>query len=284
MEGVHAVVFTGAMDHRPVGLLGNAAGKPLDHASSQGPGGTVSGTGKPLLRACIGHVLKPQAETPQRNFLYRNLANAPSILGVLPVVLLFLDDGYRYLLPLIIFNNIMDDLDGILAAKLDIRSRFGADLDNLCDAVAHVALTMAVGAHFGGMVLVFSTVAAASIILRVVSRLNPENVAGNGSPTNELMRHLLFTLLLVRTPGLEPEFVLPIVFLLHSVSMLVPYKMSALIRAQTKSATAVGLVNVALVAAWLVPVVTLPVAAAFIITYVYAFVVGGGQWLRQRQK
>lgn len=221
---------------------------------------------------------------PQRNFLYRNLANAASILGVLPIVLLFLDDGYRYLLALIIFNNIMDDLDGILAAKLDIRSRFGADLDNLCDAVAHVALALAVGAHFGGMVLVFSTVAAASLIIRVVSRLNPEEVSGNGTPTNELMRHLLFTLLLVQTLGFEPELVLSIVFLLHSVTMLVPYKMSALIRARTKSATAVGLVNVALLAAWLVPTMTLPVAAAFIVTYLYSFVVGGGQWLTQRQK
>ncbi|MCZ6526416.1 MAG: hypothetical protein O6928_07690 [Gammaproteobacteria bacterium] len=228
--------------------------------------------------------MKPQTETPQRNFLYRNLANATSILGVLPMVLLFLDGGYRYLLPLIIFNNVMDDLDGILAAKLDIRSRFGADLDNLCDAVAHVALTLAVGAHFGGMVLVFSMVAAASIILRVASRLDPETVSGSGSPTNELMRHLLFTLLLVQTLGLEPELVLMIVFLLHSVSMLVPYKMSALIRAQTKSATAVGMVNVALLAAWLVPIMTLPVATAFIVTYLYSFVVKGQQWLRQRHQ
>ena len=81
------------------------------------------------------------------------------------MVLLFLDDGYRYLLALIIFNNIMDDLDGIVAAKLDIRSRFGADLDNLCDAVAHVALALAVGAHFGGLVLACSTIAAASIAI-----------------------------------------------------------------------------------------------------------------------
>ena len=43
-----------------------------------------------------------------------------------------------------------------------IRSRFGADLDNVCDAVAHVALALAVGAHFGGMVLMLSTVAAGS--------------------------------------------------------------------------------------------------------------------------
>ena len=177
----------------------------------------------------------------------------------------------------------MDDLDGILAAKLDIRSSFGADLDNLCDAVAHVILTLAVGAHFGGIVLVFSIIAAASIILRVVSRLNLEGVSGNGSPTNELMRHMLFMLLLVPTLGLEPELVLTIVFLLHSTSMLVPYKMSALIRAQTKSATVVGLINVSLLAAWLVPIMTLPIAAAFIITYLYSFVVGGGQWLRTKK-
>jgi len=81
----------------------------------------------------------------QKNFLYRNLANATSILGVLPVMLRFLDDGYRYLVPLIIFNNMMDDLDGVLAAKLNIRSQYGADLDNICDAVAHVALALAVG-------------------------------------------------------------------------------------------------------------------------------------------
>jgi hypothetical protein len=40
----------------------------------------------------------------QKNFLYRNLANITSILGVLPLALLFFDDGYRYVIPLIIFN------------------------------------------------------------------------------------------------------------------------------------------------------------------------------------
>ena len=149
----------------------------------------------------------------QGNFLYRNLANATSILGVLPVVLLFLDDGYRYLVPLIIFNNMMDDLDGVLAAKLDIRSRFGADLDNVCDAVAHVALALAVGAHFGGMVPMLSTVAAGSIILRVACRLEPERATGGGSPTNELMRHLLFAVLLAQMLGFDPEPVLIPVFM-----------------------------------------------------------------------
>ena len=219
---------------------------------------------------------------PQGRFLYRNVANATSILGVLPVVLLFLDDGYRYLLPLIIFNNIMDDLDGVLAAKLDIRSRFGADLDNVCDGVAHVALALAVGAHFGGLVLIFSTLAAGSIILRVVSRVNLDRAVGGGSPTNELMRHLLFALLLADTLGFDPGPVLILVFLLHSVSMQVTYRMSALIRARVKSATAVGLLNVALVAAWRMPVAALPVAAAFSVTYLYSLTAGGIRWYRSR--
>ena len=203
---------------------------------------------------------------------------------MLPIVLLFLDDGYRYLVPLIIFNNIMDDLDGVLAAKLDIRSRFGADLDNVSDAVAHVVLALAVGAHFGGMVLMLSTVATGSIILRVAGRLEPERATGGGSPTNELMRHLLFAVLLAQMLGFDLEPVLIAVFLLHSVSMLVPYRMPALIRAQAKSATAVGLVNAALVAAWLTSFVALLVATAFTATYLYSFIVGGVQWLRGRSR
>ena len=65
------------------------------------------------------------------------MANVVSILGVLPICILFGEHGYDYLLPLIVYNNIMDDLDGVLAAKLNIKSNFGARLDNVCDAIAH---------------------------------------------------------------------------------------------------------------------------------------------------
>lgn len=216
---------------------------------------------------------------PQGNVIYRNLANAISILGVLPLVLLFLDDGYRYLIPLIIFNNVMDDLDGILATRLNIRSRFGGDLDNVCDAVAHTILVMAVGAHFGGLVLLGSVIATASIILRVTSRVNPEGQSGNGSPTNELMRHMLFILLLAQIFDVDPGLFLVLIFILHSVTMIVPFKLPVLIRGLAKTTTAVTLVNVALVAAWLIPAVTPLIAAAFITTYFYSFIVGGRQWL-----
>ncbi len=219
---------------------------------------------------------------PQANFIYRNLANTISILGVLPLALLFLENGYRYLIPLIIFNNVMDDLDGVLAAKLDIRSRFGADLDNVCDAFAHTAMVLAVGAHFGGLAFMVSMIAAASIILRTTSRLNPDVVTGSGSPTNELMRHMLFVLLLTQIFDVDPRLYLVLIFILHSVTMIVSFKLTVLIRGLAKTATAVIFVNIALVAAWLIPAVTPLIAVSFITTYLYSFIVGGLHWLRKR--
>ena len=212
------------------------------------------------------------------NFIYRNLANATSILGVLPLVILFLDDGYRYVIALIVFNNFMDDLDGVLAAKLNIKSRFGADLDNVCDAVAHISLALAVGAHFGSLIIIASAIAAGSILLRVVTRLNPSATEGTGSQTNELMRHMLFALLLAGQFDFSPEYILIAVFLIHAVSMLVPYSMPHPIIDRAKSATALGLVNVALVAAWLVPITTPIITAAFVAAYIYSFIVGSVRW------
>ncbi len=215
----------------------------------------------------------------RENFVFRNLANATSLLGVLPLAVLFLDDGYRYVILLIIYNNFMDDLDGVLAAKLNIKTRFGADLDNVCDAVAHAMLTLAVGAHFGSLLIGASALAAGSIILRVIARLNPKAIEGIGSQTNELMRHMLFTLLLAGQFGFSPEYILMALFLIHAVSMLVPYPMDHPIIDRAKSATALGLVNVALVIAWLVPVTTPIVTAAFVAAYMYSFIVGSiGRW------
>ena len=218
-----------------------------------------------------------------KSFIYRNVANATSLLGVLPLAILFLEDGYRYVIPLIIFNNFMDDLDGVLAAKLNIKSRFGADLDNVCDAVAHIVLALTVGAHFGGLLLVASAIAAGAILLRTVTRLNPNAIAGTGSQTNELMRHMLFTLLLASQFGFGPEYVLIAVFLMNSVSMLVPYPMPHPIINWAKSAAALGLVNAALAAAWLVPFFTPIVTAAFVAAYMYSFmfVVGWVGWRRK---
>ena len=220
----------------------------------------------------------------QGNVLYRNLANIVSILGVLPLAVLFMEDGYRYLIPLIIFNNVMDDLDGILAAKLDIRSRFGANLDNVCDAVAHGVLVLMVGAHFGGLVLMGSTIAATSIILRATSRVDPDMVAAGGSPTNELMRHMLFVLLLTQMYDLDPRLYLVLTFILHSITMSISVKLPILIRGLANTATKVTLVNVALITAWLLPTMTPLIAAAFITTYLYSFIVGGGQWLKAAGK
>tara|TARA_R110002096_G_scaffold274350_2_gene468146 strand:- start:846 stop:1535 length:690 start_codon:yes stop_codon:yes gene_type:complete len=223
-------------------------------------------------------------EKVQGNFVYRNLANAVSILGVLPMAILFMEDGYRFLIPFILFNNIMDDLDGVLAGKLKIRSLLGANLDNVCDTVVHVTLVLLVSAQFGGYVLGAGAIAATAIIIRLTARLDPEATKGNGSPTNELIRHLLFILLLTGHFGFDPDIYLIALFVVHSITMIAPFKLPFLIRGMAISATAVTLVNIALILAWLVPVLTPYIALLFIATYLVSLAVGGSQWLRLRQK
>jgi phosphatidylserine synthase len=229
-------------------------------------------------------------QEPQRNLVVRNLANIVSILGVLPICILFGEHGYQYLLPLIIYNNVMDDLDGVLAGKLNIRSNLGALLDNVCDAIAHTVFVMVVGMHFfeeagnlylGGFCLAGALLATASIILRVATRIDPASATETGSPTNELIRHILFVLLVAQIFAFDPTPYLSATCILHAVSMLVPFKMPFLIRRLAKSAVAIGAVNVALLVAWLLPSVAPVVAVSFVATYLASFAAGGIRWLRK---
>jgi len=236
-------------------------------------------------------------EQPKNSFV-RNLANIVSILGVLPIYILFGEHGYQYLLPLIIYNNVMDDLDGVLAAKLNIRSNIGALLDNVCDAVAHTVFVMIVGMHYfqemgaqeawhpalGGICLVGSLLATSAMILRVVTRINPTSETGTGSPTNELIRHIFFVLLVSQLFVFDPTPYLIATFLLHSVSMLAPFKMPYLIRSLTKSAIAIGMVNIALLVAWLLPSAAPIIAGVFVVAYLVSFTAGGFFWLRENRE
>jgi len=224
-----------------------------------------------------------------RNIVLGNLANIVSILGVLPICILFGEHAYQYLIPLILYNNVMDDLDGVLAARLNIQSDFGALLDNVCDAIAHTAFVMVVGMHvaqqsecsyLGEVCFATSLLAAVSIIVRIVSRIGPTAATGRGSPTNELVRHIFFVLLLEQIFGFDPTPYLMVTFILHAVSMLVPFKMPYLIRNLTKSAIAIGMVNVALLLAWLSPYATPIVATSFVVTYLASFATGGFRWLQ----
>jgi phosphatidylserine synthase len=225
----------------------------------------------------------------QQGALLRNLANIVSILGVVPICILFGEHAYQYLIPLIIYNNFMDDLDGVLAAKLNIRSDFGALLDNVCDAIAHTAFVMFVGVQvaqqseysfLGEICFATSLLASISIIVRIVTRIDPTAATGGGSPTNELIRHVFFILLLEQLFGFDPAPYLIVTFVLHAVSMLVPFKMPYLIRSLTRSAIAIGMVNVALLVAWLLPYAAPIVAASFVVTYLFSFSAGGVCWLR----
>lgn len=211
--------------------------------------------------------------------LYRNLPNIVSILGVLPIGLLLLPYGYQFLIPLIVYNNMMDDLDGILAARLNLKSSFGAMLDNMCDAVTHSMFVLVVGFHFGGLCAVASVGAMITIILRITSRLDAPSTNPRGTPTNELIRHILFLLILAVVFDFNVATPLIAAFVLHGISMLVPFAMPHLIRGRTRSAAAIGLVNLALVVAWLLPVTTPLIAAAFVLTYLFSFAKGGASWL-----
>ncbi len=210
--------------------------------------------------------------------LFRNIPNIVSILGVVPFAILLSEDGFRYLLPLIIYNNMMDDLDGVLAAKLDLKSEFGAALDNTCDAVAHILVVMAVGMHYGGLCALLSLVAVVSIMVRVVSRMAPMSKTGAGSPTNELMRHILFALVVTQYFELAVVPFLLMAFILNAVSMQVPYPLVFSIRSLTTSPAAIGLLNVALGVAWLFPVAALPIGTCFAGTYLYSLVAGAISW------
>jgi phosphatidylserine synthase len=226
--------------------------------------------------------------------IYDNLANTVSILGVLPLCLLFLENGIDYLIPLIVYNNIMDDLNVILAAKLHIKSEFGAILDNVCDAFSHTVFVMLVTMQYGNItsddaslftaaIALTGLVAAVALVLRVVSRLVPSSAPGAGSPTNELIRHLLFVLLLEHTYGFNPALLLSVTFTLHAVSMLAPFKMPYMIRSLAQSATSVILVNVALVVAWLLPTTLQVITGCFVGTYLCSFMVGGLRWFLQAE-
>ncbi|MGY8641167.1 MAG: CDP-alcohol phosphatidyltransferase family protein [Verrucomicrobiales bacterium] len=221
--------------------------------------------------------------TPAGNVVYRNLANVTSILGVLPMAFLFMEDGYRFLIPFLLFNNVMDDLDGVLARKLKIRSLLGANLDNVCDTVVHVTMILVICARHEGFVLGAGMIAATAIIIRLTSRLDPTASKGNGSPTNELIRHVIFVLLLTTHFDVSPGIYLIILSVLHTISMLAPFKMLFLIRGMAHSVTSVALVNVALIIAWLVPILSPVIAAAFFATYLYSLAVGVYRW-RQREK
>ena len=166
----------------------------------------------------------------------------------------------------------MDDLDGILAIKLDAKSEFGARMDNVCDAVSHSILIMFIGLHYGLVCGIIALIAVAGILTRSVARLDPALTKSAGSPTNELIRHTFFALLLADLFSFDPTWALAIIFLTNTITMFVPFPMPYLLRSMTRSATAISLVNVSLIVAWLVPYTAPIIAAGFIFSYLYALI------------
>ena len=137
------------------------------------------------------------------------------------------------------------------------------------------------GSHYGGVVSAASLLCSVAILIRVVQRLAPSPATGTGTPTNELMRHILLLTVLQVSFGFDIIPYLVAVFLLNSASMLVPFAMPHLVRSKAKTATSILWVNVALAVAWRVPVTVPIVSAVFLGTYLYSFVVCGVGWLRR---
>ena len=76
---------------------------------------------------------------------------------------------------------------------------------------------------------------------------------------------IFFILLLEPIFHFDPTPYWIVIFILHAVSMHVPFKMPFLIRSLTKSPVAIGMVNVALLLAWLLPFAAPIVAASFFV-------------------
>jgi hypothetical protein len=63
--------------------------------------------------------------------------------------------------------------------------------------------------------------------------------------------------------------------------MLSPFPIPYLIRSLTKSATAIGFVNVSLLVAWLIPITSLIIALCFFTTHLYSLISEGARWLKR---
>lgn len=123
-------------------------------------------------------------------------------------------------------------------------------------------------------------VATVAMIMRVVHRVGPHAVPGIGSPTNELIRHLFFVILLARAYDFELAPALIIVFSANTLSLIAPIKLPYMIRSLARTPGAVILVNLAMLAAWLHPTTTVFIAALFFGSYILSFVTGAYGLLR----
>ena len=204
-------------------------------------------------------------------YIYKNCANLLSLLGVAPLFILFQEGGFQYIIPLIIYNNILDDLDGFVAKKLKIRTQYGGNLDNICDAVAHSIIVISVGIHFEGSLALFSIVAVSSIILRITNRFELGSNFKGGTQTNELMRHIMFILILSELEGFNPSPILALVFVLNSISMLITIPFPFMLVHFTNNSTSLTLFNFSLILAFLVKPLSYIFGGAFLLTYIYSF-------------
>ncbi|OZG72163.1 hypothetical protein BTA51_17585 [Hahella sp. CCB-MM4] len=203
---------------------------------------------------------------------YRNTANLVSLLGIAPLMLLLLPEGLSWIPWVIVLNNIADDLDGLIAGWLNIRSQFGAHLDNVCDAVVHGGIVLALASSLDVFGMVTGFLATCSIVIRSTRRLSSDTPSG-GSPTNELMRHCLLVWLLADLGWISASLALPVLFVVHSISLQFTTTMPWLIRNLIRTPVPIIALNafllllVAYPSPWLVGASTVVIIGSYVLSF-----------------
>ena len=129
MEGPRAATTPACVGDRVPCVQGTVLWGTLEHSCSKKHGLCLSGTDGPQLFVA-GNDCRPLIRSFEnrprmrklRQFIHQDLANGTSILKMLPLCLLAQEGGYRFLIPLMILNNLMDGRDVNSGAVLNSNS------------------------------------------------------------------------------------------------------------------------------------------------------------------
>jgi hypothetical protein len=151
---------------------------------------------------------------------------------------------------------------------LDLGGGVGLWTSFFAERFRHV---IAVGTYFGGALTVISLIAAFSIVLRTAARIDPNSISDQGTQTNELLRHIMFILLIGEMTGLNLVPILTTIFLMNSISMLLPTRFPFMLVHYAKTPVSMMWFNISLILAYWFQPLTYLIGAAFFITYIYSF-------------
>ena len=120
-----------------------------------------------------------------------------------------LDQQLYHYLPLIAAINLLaDDLDGMVARRLNVSSEFGRYLDLVCDTASHSFLLMVVAANHGALSIIIAPVILMSMFYRLSKSASQTIGKDNGTTTNEYIVSLQLVVALELSWDLDLEYLL----------------------------------------------------------------------------